>query len=92
MCRETAAKLEEESGLRIISETAQLFLTHIRSGEWDLAMTESRNLEFTSISTNEVVVMLVELKYFELIDNGHTDAALLCLRNELSSIIVDMSR
>jgi hypothetical protein len=55
-------------------------------------MTESRNLEFTSISTNEVVVMLVELKYFELIDNGHTDAALLCLRNELSSIIVDMSR
>lgn len=90
--RESAKKLEEESGVRIITEGAENLFALIGEGEWGRAVEACRKLAFSSKSHDDVVEMLLELKYFELIDNGCIHDALICLRSELSENVVDPKR
>lgn len=90
--RESAAKLEEESGIKIITDSASLLFAHIRSGEWEQAIDVAKDLKFISKSQDDIMSIILELKYFELIETGNSNAALACLRTELSEHIFDITR
>jgi hypothetical protein len=84
--------MEEESGVRLISETAESFFSNIRSGNWEGALECSHSLIFPSISHSEIVNMLMELRYVEFIESGLTIAALEYLRNGICQHTTDYSR
>lgn len=85
-------KLEEESGLTVATEAAEQLFSSIRLGQWYRAAEVARELSFSSISSEDAVSMLLEIKYFELVDSGSIDEALVCLRGELSEHIADRNR
>lgn len=82
---ETARKLEEESGLSLSSKTAVQFFAALELGSLNDAVSLCDHLSFSSLTTCEVKMMLIELKYFEYIRSGSVGEALTCLRCELGS-------
>lgn len=90
--KKTLKQLEEESGLKISSDAAELFFSKIQSGDLQHAIDLSELLNFDSKSRTDVVNMLLELKYFEYIRSGNLHDALACLRYDLRKYVADPAR
>eukprot|EP00602_Paraphysomonas_sp_CaronLab_P000868 CAMPEP_0185031110 /NCGR_PEP_ID=MMETSP1103-20130426/18398_1 /TAXON_ID=36769 /ORGANISM="Paraphysomonas bandaiensis, Strain Caron Lab Isolate" /LENGTH=709 /DNA_ID=CAMNT_0027566511 /DNA_START=107 /DNA_END=2236 /DNA_ORIENTATION=- len=89
---ETAKKLEEESGVQIQSRATEQLFSAISIGDWELCCDLLKHIEFFGKSRDDIVGMIFEVKYMELIQRGDVEAALKCLRTEIRENVLDIAR
>ncbi|PIN17452.1 WD40 repeat-containing protein [Handroanthus impetiginosus] len=86
----TGAHLEEESGIPLHSPAVDLFLNQIREGRWDESISmlhEIGLLDETMIKLASFLIL--EQKFFELLDGEKVMDALKTLRTEIAPLCVD---
>mmetsp|Transcript_10806 Transcript_10806/g.10827 ORF Transcript_10806/g.10827 Transcript_10806/m.10827 type:complete len:845 (-) Transcript_10806:175-2709(-) len=91
--RESALKLQTESGLRIQSEDIEIFFKTIMKGSWSDCLEISKQIDFIDeIKRQEVHIMILERKYVEYLEEKNLSAGIHCLRNELRPLVHDIKR
>ena len=70
----------------------QSLFNSIREGKWLDAIEMSNKISYAAGSQEDVLALIFELKYFELLECGQLDLALSCLRNNLSKSVKDAKR
>lgn len=91
--KQTVEQLLEESGLANLDHpVAQELQQHILVGEWDLATSLVDEIVLYSngdkaSNKNEILLLIAEQKFLELIEDNQHIMALKCLRLELTPII-----
>ncbi|XP_021713806.1 uncharacterized WD repeat-containing protein C343.04c-like [Chenopodium quinoa] len=89
----TGACLEEESGIPLHSAAVNLLMQHVLDGRWDesASILQSIGLEDETI-IKSAKFLILEQKFFELLDDGKTMDALKTLRTEISPLHIKTSR
>ncbi|XP_058762024.1 WD repeat-containing protein 26 homolog isoform X1 [Vicia villosa] len=85
--------LEEESGIRLNSSVVNLFKQQIHDGDWEesVATLKEIGLEDESI-VRDASFLILEQKFFELLNGDKVMDALNTLRTEITQICVDSTR
>lgn len=89
-CPETGKQLEEESGIRLHSSEVRLFKQQILDGQWDESVAtlhQIGQMDETSIKLASSVIL--ERKFFELLDGEKIMDAFHTLRYEIQPLRVD---
>eukprot|EP00325_Prymnesiales_sp_UTEX-LB-985_P018767 CAMPEP_0174757914 /NCGR_PEP_ID=MMETSP1094-20130205/107499_1 /TAXON_ID=156173 /ORGANISM="Chrysochromulina brevifilum, Strain UTEX LB 985" /LENGTH=556 /DNA_ID=CAMNT_0015963833 /DNA_START=42 /DNA_END=1712 /DNA_ORIENTATION=+ len=88
----SVAALEQESGIRLLSEPMARFRSAVLSGDWatiEILIGEAtvRAIGFTSEASRlEAQCLVMQQKYLELLEAGRAEDALRCLRCQLAPI------
>ncbi|KAK6141266.1 hypothetical protein DH2020_024982 [Rehmannia glutinosa] len=89
----TGARLEEESGIPLHSSLVDLFVQQILDGQWDESVTTLHEIDLTDESITKLAsFVILEQKFFELLDGGKVMDALKTLRNEIAPLCVNGDR
>lgn len=91
--KKSGEHLEEESGIPLNSSAVNLFKQQILDGDWDksVATLNQIGLEDESI-VKAASVLILEQKYFELLDGDKVMEALKTLRTEITHLCVDSAK
>lgn len=89
----SGACLEEESGIPLHSAAVNLLMQHVLDGSWDesASLLQNIGLEDETI-LKSAKFLILEQKFFELLDVGKTMDALKTLRTEISPLHIKTSR
>lgn len=90
--KKTAALLEEESGIPLQSQLVANFRQQILDGKWDDGIANMRILLPDPQSYNSAASLILQQKFFELLENQDTMEALKTLRLEISPLHVKKER
>lgn len=89
----TGASLEEESGIPFHSSTVTVFIQQILDGNWDASLSSLHKIGIVEESiTKSASFMILQQKFFELLDHGRTMEALKTLRTEISPLEINNNR
>ncbi|KAK6142342.1 hypothetical protein DH2020_022690 [Rehmannia glutinosa] len=89
----TGARLEEESGIPLHSSLVDLFVQQILDGQWDESVTTLHEIDLTDESITKLAsFVILEQKFFELLDGGKLMDALKTLRTEIAPLCVNGDR
>lgn len=89
----TAATLEAESQIKLVTAEAQRFRQAVLDGDWDVAVSLIPALQLESQNqATEFRLRMLEQKYLELVDEGQYAPALDCLRREIAGICPEPQR
>ncbi|XP_074308974.1 WD repeat-containing protein 26 homolog [Silene latifolia] len=89
----TGACLEEESNIPLQSTTVNLFMQHVLDGKWDESVSTLHKIgleDETIIKSAKFLIL--EQKFFELLNDGKTMDALMTLRMEISTLHIKTNR
>ncbi|KAG8659882.1 WD repeat-containing protein 26 homolog [Manihot esculenta] len=91
--KKSSARLEEESGIPLHSSTVNLFMQQILDGSWDesVATLHSIGLKDENI-VKSASFLILEQKFFELLDGERIMDALKTLRTEIAPLRVNNGR
>jgi len=91
--KKSGEHLEEESGIPLKSSAVNLFMQQVLDGDWDesLATLKQIGIEDESI-VKAASLLILEQKFFELIDGDKVIEALNTLRNQITQLCVDSTR
>ncbi|KMT09105.1 hypothetical protein BVRB_6g132130 [Beta vulgaris subsp. vulgaris] len=89
----SGACLEEESGIPLQTAAVNLLMQHVLDGRWDESalILQSIGVEDETI-VKTAKFLILEQKFFELLDDGKTMDALNTLRTEISPLHIKTSR
>eukprot|EP01041_Mallomonas_annulata_P008478 gene8478-17474_t len=90
--RESALKLEAETGLQVESNETELFLQTLLDGELSRCIEISNHLVFTDNKHQDIIKIILERKFVELLLEGNISGAITCLQFELHKIIKNSKR
>ncbi|GKV15398.1 hypothetical protein SLEP1_g26191 [Rubroshorea leprosula] len=91
--KKTSAYLEEESGIPLHSSVVNLFMQQILDGNWDGSVATLHKIGLTDERTVKAASFLIlEQKFFELLDGDKVMDALKTLRTEIAPLCVNNSR
>jgi len=79
--------LEIESGLRLDAPNIENFWETILNGDWDECFHLFPSIIFQEGKQAVAYRMILERKYFELLENNNMNEAINCLRNEINTTI-----
>lgn len=89
----TAANLEEESGIHLHSTAVNLFMQQILDGNWDQSVATLHKIGLVEESiVKSASFMILEQKFFELLDGEKVMDALKTLRNDIAPLCINMGR
>ncbi|CAK8565345.1 unnamed protein product [Lathyrus sativus] len=91
--KKSGEHLEEESGIPLNSTAVNLFKQQILDGDWDKSVATLNQIGLEDESTVKAAsVLILEQKYFELLDADKVMEALKTLRTEITRLCVDSSK
>ncbi|XP_050881767.1 WD repeat-containing protein 26 homolog isoform X2 [Lathyrus oleraceus] len=91
--QKSGENLEEESGIHLNSSVVNLFKQQIRAGDWEESLATLRNIGLEDESVvRDASFLILEQKFFELLDGDKAADALNTLRNEITQHCVDSTR
>ncbi|KAK7300205.1 hypothetical protein RJT34_11042 [Clitoria ternatea] len=91
--RKSGAHLEEESGIGLHSPGVNLFMQQILDGSWDDSVATLRKIGLADESiVRSASFLILEQKFFELLDGEKVMEALKTLRMEIAPLCVNSSR
>ncbi|GLT26280.1 hypothetical protein SLA2020_013620 [Shorea laevis] len=91
--KKTSAYLEEESGIPLHSSVVNLFMQQILDGNWDGSVATLHKIGLPDEGTVKAASFLIlEQKFFELLDGDKVMDALKTLRTEIAPLCVNNSR
>ncbi|KAK4278919.1 hypothetical protein QN277_016693 [Acacia crassicarpa] len=91
--KKSGAHLEEESGIPLHSSVVNLFIQQIVDGHWDESVATLHNIGLADENTvRSASFLILEQKFFELLDGGKIMDALKTLRTEIAPLCVNSSR
>eukprot|EP00250_Pteridium_aquilinum_P010080 c19140_g1_i1 orf=398-2182(-) len=90
--KKTASLLEDESGIPLQSQLVSDFRQQILDGKWDDVIANMRLLLPDPQSYNSAASLILQQKFFELLDKQDTMEALKTLRLEISPLRVKKER
>lgn len=89
----TGACLEEESGIPFHSSTVTVFIQQILDGNWDGSLASLYKIGILEESIiKSASFMILQQKFFELLDHGKLMEALKTLRTEISPLEINSNR
>ncbi|KAH6756921.1 transducin family protein / WD-40 repeat family protein [Perilla frutescens var. hirtella] len=89
----TGAHLEEESGIPLHSNLVDLFVQQILDGQWDESVTTLHQIDLTDETIIKLAsFVILEQKFFELLDGEKVKDALDTLRTEITPLHVNYDR
>ncbi|CAH1414666.1 unnamed protein product [Lactuca virosa] len=89
----TGACLEEESGIPFHSSTVTVFIQQILDGNWDGSLSSLHKIGIVEESIiKSASFMILQQKFFELLDHGKLMEALKTLRTEISPLEINSNR
>lgn len=91
--KKSGAYLEEESGIPLHSSVVNLFIQQIIDGHWDESVATLHDIGLVDENTvRSASFLILEQKFFELLDGGKTMDALKTLRTEIAPLQVNSGR
>ncbi|KOM52163.1 hypothetical protein LR48_Vigan09g082200 [Vigna angularis] len=91
--KKSGARLEEESGIPLHSTVVNLFMQQILDGHWDESIVTLNKIGLTDENVLRAASFLIlEQKFFELLDGEKVMDALKTLRTEITPLSTDSSR
>ncbi|XP_022739195.1 WD repeat-containing protein 26-like [Durio zibethinus] len=89
----SGARLEEESGIPLHSSVVNIFMRQILEGNWDESVVTLHNIGLTDERTiKSASFLILEQKFFELLDEENVMDALKTLRTEIAPLCINNSR
>lgn len=89
----SGAALEEESGIYLHSDAVNLFREQVLEGNWDGSVTTLQKISLLEENVKKSASFLIlEQKFFELLENGKLMDALNTLRNEIAPLRINKKR
>ncbi|GFP92630.1 WD repeat-containing protein 26 [Phtheirospermum japonicum] len=89
----SGARLEEESGIPLHSNLVDLFMQQILDGKWDESVSTLREIDLKDESIIKLAsFVILEQKFFELLEGEKVMDALRTLRAEISPLCVNSNR
>ncbi|XVF16783.1 hypothetical protein REPUB_Repub10bG0062000 [Reevesia pubescens] len=89
----SGAHLEEESGIPLHSSVVNVFMRQILEGNWDESVVTLHNIGLTDERTiKSASFLILEQKFFELLDEEKVMDALKTLRTEIAPLSINSSR
>ncbi|XVF60726.1 hypothetical protein PTKIN_Ptkin08bG0071100 [Pterospermum kingtungense] len=89
----SGAHLEEESGIPLHSSAVNVFMQQILEGSWDESIVTLHNIGLTDERTiKSATFLILERKFFELLDGEKVMDALKTLRSEIAPLCINNSR
>ncbi|XVF14444.1 hypothetical protein REPUB_Repub09cG0060700 [Reevesia pubescens] len=89
----SGAHLEEESGIPLHSSVVNVFMRQILEGNWDESVVTLHNIGLTDERTiKSASFLILEQKFFELLDEKKVMDALKTLRTEIAPLCINNSR
>ncbi|KAL4569963.1 hypothetical protein LXL04_025612 [Taraxacum kok-saghyz] len=89
----TGACLEEESGIPFHSSTVTDFIQQVLNGNWDGSLSSLHKIGIIEDSIiKSASFMILQQKFFELLDHGKSMEALKTLRTEISPLEINSNR
>ncbi|KDP29808.1 hypothetical protein JCGZ_19323 [Jatropha curcas] len=91
--KKSSAHLEEESGIPLQSSAVNLFMQQILDGSWDESVVTLHNIGLKDESiVKSAAFLILEQKFFELLDGGKVMVALNTLREEIAPLCINNGR
>ncbi|KAK7316673.1 hypothetical protein RJT34_00308 [Clitoria ternatea] len=91
--KKSGARLEEESGIPLHSSVVNLFMQQILDGHWDESVVTLNKVGLADESAVRAASFLIlEQKFFELLDREKVMDALNTLRTEIAPLCIDSNR
>ncbi|XWS41019.1 hypothetical protein CRYUN_Cryun17cG0045300 [Craigia yunnanensis] len=91
--KKSGAHLEEESGIPLHSSAVNVFMRQILEGSWDESIVTLHNIGLTDERTiKSASFLILEQKFFELLDEEKVMDALKTLRTEITPLCINNSR
>ncbi|KAI3465567.1 hypothetical protein Pfo_022230 [Paulownia fortunei] len=89
----TGARLEEESGIPLHSTLVDLFVQQILDGQWDESVTTLHEIDLMDETIIKLAsFVILEQKFFELLDGEKVMDALKTLRTEIAPLCINDDR
>ncbi|KAM3281615.1 WD repeat-containing protein 26 [Capsicum chacoense] len=89
----TGALLEEESGIPLQSSVVKLFMQQILNGKWDESVATLHKIGLMDEKIIKLAsFVILEQKFFELLDGNNIMDALKTLRSEIGSLCINNDR
>ncbi|ONK61399.1 uncharacterized protein A4U43_C08F29500 [Asparagus officinalis] len=89
----SGSALEEESGIDLHSPTVNLFRNHVLNGKWDESVVTLRKMGLTDENVlTSAAFLILEHKFFELLESDRVMDALKTLRNEITPLNINKKR
>uniref|UniRef100_A0A6M2F1T9 CTLH domain-containing protein n=1 Tax=Populus davidiana TaxID=266767 RepID=A0A6M2F1T9_9ROSI len=91
--KKSCAHLEEESGIPLHSSAVDLFMQQVLNGNWDESVVTLHNIGLKDENiVKSASFLILEQKFFELLDGDNIVDALKTLRTEISPLCVNNGR
>lgn len=93
--QKAGALLEEESGILLQSSNVALFRKQILDGRWDESVLTLRGIDQVEVEGNTLKAasfLILQQKFFELLDKGNIPEAMKTLRLEISPLQLNTKR
>ncbi|XP_059658364.1 WD repeat-containing protein 26 homolog [Cornus florida] len=91
--KKTGAHLEEESGITLHSSVVNLFMQQILDGNWDESVASLHKIGLTDETIiKSATFVILEQKFFELLDGEKVTDALKTLRTEIAPLCINNNR
>ncbi|KAF5732517.1 Transducin family protein / WD-40 repeat family protein isoform 2 [Tripterygium wilfordii] len=91
--KKSGAHLEEESGIPLHSSVVNLFMQQILDGKWDESVATLHNIVLSDDSiVKSASFLILEQKFFELLDGEKVMDALKTLRTEIAPLNINNGR
>lgn len=93
--QKAGALLEEESGILLQSSNVALFRKQILDGKWDESVVTLRGIDQVEVEGNTLKAasfLILQQKFFELLDKGNIPEAMKTLRLEISPLQLNTKR
>ncbi|KAB1209689.1 WD repeat-containing protein 26 [Morella rubra] len=91
--KKSGAHLEEESGIQLHSSVVNLFMQQILDGSWDESVGTLCKIGLSDESiVKSASFLILEQKFFELLDAENVSDALKTLRTEIAPLCINNSR
>lgn len=91
--KKSGAHLEEESGIHLHSSVVNLFMQQILDGSWDESVATLCKIGLSDESiVKSASFLILEQKFFELLDAENVSDALKTLRTEIAPLCINNSR
>ncbi|XP_051115568.1 WD repeat-containing protein 26 homolog [Andrographis paniculata] len=89
----SGARLEKESGIPLHSSLVDLFMQQIVNGQWDESVATLHDINLIDETIIKLAsFVILEQKFFELLDGGKVMDALKTLRSEISPLCINDDR
>ncbi|KAH8515543.1 hypothetical protein H0E87_004127 [Populus deltoides] len=91
--KKSCAHLEEESGIPLHSSAVDLFMQQVLNGNWDESVVTLHNIGLKDENiVKSACFLILEQKFFELLDGDNVVDALKTLRTEIAPLCINNGR